>query len=177
MNKITAKDFENAVGRPPLLDDLERCNCDQAGAPGHLLCGWCDEHKAPKFLCGCSSTKNKITIDFLETLPELYLHEVIEISAKQIKIFAGQYTERIELFLEEFARSGQNATVLNITASSAYIVIIIIYPPLPLAMRNTLSSILPKYLNIPFIATTIFAMVGDIITEIKRWVAEGRFKT
>jgi hypothetical protein len=33
-----------------VLDDLQRCNCEDAGTIGHWGCGWC-RHRKPTFLC------------------------------------------------------------------------------------------------------------------------------
>lgn len=50
---IDVEYFTRVTGRPPMHDDLERCNCPTAGAAGHAMCGWCDEHWSPAFICGC----------------------------------------------------------------------------------------------------------------------------
>ena len=47
---ITADKFKEATGLDPENDDLERCNCEKAGEPGHYCCGWC-EHNKPVFMC------------------------------------------------------------------------------------------------------------------------------
>lgn len=47
---LTPETFELMVGRPPVDDDLERANCQDAGNPGHLSCGVC-HHNRPVFLC------------------------------------------------------------------------------------------------------------------------------
>lgn len=47
---ITAAEFTRAVGRPPILDDLQRANCKLAGYVGHWGCGWC-EHDLPVWRC------------------------------------------------------------------------------------------------------------------------------
>jgi hypothetical protein len=46
---ITREDFIAATGREPMLDDLERCNCQLADQPGHWYCGWDSEHNRPRF--------------------------------------------------------------------------------------------------------------------------------
>lgn len=53
--RITVKDFVHAVGCLPIHDDLERCNCKQAGEIGHWFCGWCEKHDKPRAVCGCMS--------------------------------------------------------------------------------------------------------------------------
>lgn len=59
---ITAEFFEQATGRAPIEDDLERCNCDQAGTMGHEFCGWnyrknvptsYNRHDDPAYLVTC----------------------------------------------------------------------------------------------------------------------------
>lgn len=47
--KITRKMFIAATGRKPEQDDLERCNCGNAGAIGHFCCGWDYKHNLPMF--------------------------------------------------------------------------------------------------------------------------------
>lgn len=51
--KFTAQQFEEMTGFPAIEDDLERLNCDQAGEIGHGGCGFCPDHKKPRFVCGC----------------------------------------------------------------------------------------------------------------------------
>jgi hypothetical protein len=46
---ITAERFRAAVGSEPRLDDLQRCNCPQAGQFGHWYCGWCEDCDKPRF--------------------------------------------------------------------------------------------------------------------------------
>ena len=50
---IDAKKFKEMTGNDPADDDLERCNCEKAGKPGHLSCGICEDHNQPRFRCGC----------------------------------------------------------------------------------------------------------------------------
>lgn len=53
---ITAAQFTRATGRAPVLDDLQRANCPQAGEVGHYGCGWCAEHDKPVWACrSCAS--------------------------------------------------------------------------------------------------------------------------
>ena len=54
--KITREIFKEKVGREPINDDLERCNCVTAGDMGHRYCGWCKKHDIPNFECGCRKT-------------------------------------------------------------------------------------------------------------------------
>ena len=49
---ITPEIFEAAVGYKPEQDDLERCNCKQAGEIGHWCCGWNQEHNKPQYMLG-----------------------------------------------------------------------------------------------------------------------------
>ena len=46
---ITIEKFKEATGHEPLNDDLERCNCPQAGETGHFFCGWNTETNLPQF--------------------------------------------------------------------------------------------------------------------------------
>jgi hypothetical protein len=50
--KITAEHFTKCVGSPPVQDDLERCNCPQAGELLHQQCGWNKEQDLPVFMVG-----------------------------------------------------------------------------------------------------------------------------
>lgn len=50
---ITEAIFHYRVGRAPEKDDLDRCNCPQAGNTGHTSCGWCGLCHMPKFMCEC----------------------------------------------------------------------------------------------------------------------------
>jgi hypothetical protein len=47
---ITAEYFEHATGYAPMNDDLDRCNCPQAGEMRHWGCGWDWEADLPMFL-------------------------------------------------------------------------------------------------------------------------------
>lgn len=49
---ITREKFIEAVGREPVLDDLQRCNCDRAGLAGHYGCGWNYMLDKPQFVVG-----------------------------------------------------------------------------------------------------------------------------
>lgn len=49
---IDRKRFVEATGREPEQDDLERCNCPDAGAIGHLCCGWDNAADKPQFEIG-----------------------------------------------------------------------------------------------------------------------------
>lgn len=51
---MNAHEFEQATGRKPEQDDLERVNCDKVGQLGHICCGWCPKHNGPNFECGCN---------------------------------------------------------------------------------------------------------------------------
>jgi hypothetical protein len=51
---ITAEKFEESVGCKPENDDLDRCNCIEAGHIGHFQCGWDDERDMPVFIPGIS---------------------------------------------------------------------------------------------------------------------------
>lgn len=46
---ITAKRFKAATGVDPEQDDLERCNCTEAGNLLHQFCGWDNERNKPNF--------------------------------------------------------------------------------------------------------------------------------
>jgi hypothetical protein len=52
MIEITREYFIARVEREPVNDDLERCNCTQAGQLGHWGCGWNVERDLPQFMCG-----------------------------------------------------------------------------------------------------------------------------
>lgn len=58
-NQITAKQFEEAVGRLPENDDLERCNCVRAGALGHMQCGWDEVSNLPWFMAPATRMTNE----------------------------------------------------------------------------------------------------------------------
>lgn len=58
---ITAIQFKNATGYDPENDDLERCNCPDAGKTGHNSCGWCQIHNVPVFQCACEVIRNEET--------------------------------------------------------------------------------------------------------------------
>jgi hypothetical protein len=52
---ITAEQYEQATGDKPENDDLERCNCERAGQPGHYFCGWNTKENLPVFMVGPTS--------------------------------------------------------------------------------------------------------------------------
>lgn len=49
---ITHEQFIKATGREPDNDDLERCNCENAGMAGHYSCGWNRVLNRPVFQVG-----------------------------------------------------------------------------------------------------------------------------
>lgn len=49
MTRITAKKFKAATGVDPDQDDLERCNCREAGSLLHQFCGWDHARNLPNF--------------------------------------------------------------------------------------------------------------------------------
>ena len=53
IGELTFAAFKEIVGSEPSLDGLHRVNCREEGTVGHLMCGWCDSHGAPRFRCGC----------------------------------------------------------------------------------------------------------------------------
>jgi hypothetical protein len=61
--KITAEIFKQKTGEDPIHDDLERCNCPDAGKPSHQFCGWCTDHDKPRSRCGCPADKKKAAED------------------------------------------------------------------------------------------------------------------
>ena len=52
LGQVTVEEFEEVVGHLPERDDLDRANCNVAGAVGHYLCGWCGDCDLPRFICG-----------------------------------------------------------------------------------------------------------------------------
>lgn len=56
---MNANEFREKVGHEPMMDDLERVNCEKAGEIGHWYCGWCDSCDMPRFQCGCRASNNK----------------------------------------------------------------------------------------------------------------------
>lgn len=70
MEKITRDKFLSCVGTEPIQDDLERCNCDQAGNSGHHQCGWDHKRDMPNFIPGQSKANSrKIVIETCEGCP------------------------------------------------------------------------------------------------------------
>jgi hypothetical protein len=59
MIHINADQFEQATGRNPVNDDLERVNCPDAGKQGHNSCGWCFTHNCPVFDCTCEVIRSE----------------------------------------------------------------------------------------------------------------------
>jgi len=56
---ITPEKFLASVGRRPKDDDLERCNCEQAGTFGHMQCGWDNQRDMPVFIPGTSHRQTR----------------------------------------------------------------------------------------------------------------------
>lgn len=56
---VTAGAFKAATGHDPQHDDLDRCNCPNAGEVGHHACGWCEECNGPRFMCAHLLFKNR----------------------------------------------------------------------------------------------------------------------
>ena len=50
MTPITREIFLAATGSEPKVDDLDRCNCSDAGKIGHFMCGWDAARNMPRFM-------------------------------------------------------------------------------------------------------------------------------
>jgi hypothetical protein len=50
MVEITREMFIAYTGFEPVDDDLERCNCKNAGDLGHFHCGWNKARELPQFM-------------------------------------------------------------------------------------------------------------------------------
>lgn len=59
---ITREQFITATGREPENDDLERCNCESAGALGHSCCGWNRILNRPVFQFGPEDGMVEVTV-------------------------------------------------------------------------------------------------------------------
>jgi hypothetical protein len=57
---ITVAKFQASTGQEPRQDDLQRCNCPEAGQIGHWYCGWCTRCDKPRFMCGHINMKEKV---------------------------------------------------------------------------------------------------------------------
>lgn len=57
-SRITRESFFAATGFWPEQDDLERCNCDQAGRIGHTMCGWDSARNMPNFIPSLHSVRD-----------------------------------------------------------------------------------------------------------------------
>ena len=69
---ITAKMFREHTGCRPRQDDLERCNCSEAGTIGHMSCGWDEKRNMPNFMPGKSNLMEKTPQEkALKTLKKL----------------------------------------------------------------------------------------------------------
>jgi len=56
-DNTTADIFILATGKVPEQDDLDRCDCLDAGTKGHELCGWDGERDMPRFVPGDNLAK------------------------------------------------------------------------------------------------------------------------
>jgi len=56
---ITKEKFIASVGCEPVDDDLERCNCLDAGTIGHDMCGWDYIRDMPVFVPGISKNAER----------------------------------------------------------------------------------------------------------------------
>jgi len=64
--KITIEMFEQATGMLPIYDDIERCNCPNAGELGHWSCGWCESKNLPYFMIGAVPKQEREEISMVE---------------------------------------------------------------------------------------------------------------
>lgn len=56
---ITKEHYTHRMRTPPVQDDLERCNCLDAGQDSHIQCGWDKEFDLPVFLVGRDPTQRE----------------------------------------------------------------------------------------------------------------------
>lgn len=124
--EMTEEEFIKVIGRPPVNDDLDRVNCDNAGFFGHLYCGWCPFHHKPRFVCGCAAPysvdgnipairvrkdRDSLTIDFqrisgLQTVPgmkELLLEFVGRFDDSSIEL---QMKQAVHVNFNRLVREG-----------------------------------------------------------------------
>lgn len=62
----TAEQFKAATGEDARDDDLQRCNCPDAGKKGHQDCGICAKHNKPVFMCSecfCGPRPVELAVD------------------------------------------------------------------------------------------------------------------
>jgi hypothetical protein len=59
LKSITAEKFKEVTGHDPINDDLDRCNCPQAGDLGHEQCGWHEARNLPNFMVPYSEVAKK----------------------------------------------------------------------------------------------------------------------
>lgn len=48
---MTSEEFIQRFGYVPKPEDLDKIDCPIQGVFGHLGCGYCEEHKAPRSAC------------------------------------------------------------------------------------------------------------------------------
>ncbi len=80
---ITEEMFLKATGQLPEDDDLERCNCKDAGKFGHSCCGWNKKQNMPVFMVG-KETKMTILITIsaiviIIAIADRYLDQIIAV--------------------------------------------------------------------------------------------------
>ena len=56
---IDAAAFKAATGHEPQDDDLDRCNCSEAGKLGHYSCGWNSAEDMPVFMVGPDTERGR----------------------------------------------------------------------------------------------------------------------
>ncbi|ADM80076.1 hypothetical protein phiAS5_ORF0233 [Aeromonas phage phiAS5] len=89
--EITPEMYLKFVGRADEQDDLERCNCQNAGLFGHNHCGWNHKENLPMFMsskenlfidlqayCGARIVKDKWVYRFRTMFPMFAVRESLE---------------------------------------------------------------------------------------------------
>ena len=66
-------------------DCLDRSSCLHAGEPGHQQCGWCFNHKCPRFACGCDELK--------EVRGRTYFQKYLEQTALDVEAAWAKFEE------------------------------------------------------------------------------------
>ena len=75
LGKWDVERFAGVTGYPAQQDDLERANCEMAGASGHESCGTCS-HDKPRFMC-CGS-KGALRLDALKLAESVYRQNAVD---------------------------------------------------------------------------------------------------
>lgn len=158
---ITKEKFIERVGREPISDDLERCNCQDVGKVGHHLCGWSEEFDLPMFMCPGKKVKKR-------ELSESGIFDSVYDSEHYSEISNHEYEVKPSLGFQQIPNVG----ILPIPFTNS--INIILEKGVPDEILPYLQDSVSDMVNKNMCEATYHGILNEIIYTLQKLVAEKR---